>query len=154
MYKKHSCKIRQCSSGGTRCKGVGVLSSLLCMLKERQIYVYACAHIYIHRPIYIFPSGTSIWKWWNSWEIMQPFQVENNYTVVCGSEIVRSLSLMRCFQLVAWEDGKSLVRSKARVCASSITCWGGSSCSLSLLPHTYQLVAEAAFPPPAQAVPS
>lgn len=112
-----------------------------------------CTYIYIHRHICIFPSGTSVWKWWNSWEIIQLFQVENDYSVVCRSECVRSLSLMSYFQLVAWEDGKSSVGTKACVYASSITCWGGSFCSLSLPLPTYQLVAEAVFPPLAWVVP-
>lgn len=47
---------------------------------------------------------------------MQPFQLQNNYTAMCGPEFVRSLSLMRCFQLFAWEDGKSSVCSKACLC--------------------------------------
>lgn len=128
--------------------GVGVLSSLLCMLKDKRDRVICrciclCAHIYIYVHLYIFSLlGLPFGNGEIPGKLCNPF----NLRIIiqwCMNLSFRSLSLMRCFQLVAWEDGKSSVCTKARVCVSSITCWGGSSCNL--LPP--RLVSEAAFPP-------
>lgn len=135
----------------TRCTGVGLGFCHLCCvclkIRETELYVdvYACAHtyIYIYVHLYIFSLlGLPFGNGEIPGKLCNPF----NLRIIiqwCMNLSFRSLSLMRCFQLVAWEDGKSSVCTKARVCVSSITCWGGSSCNL--LPP--RLVSEAAFPP-------
>lgn len=109
--QKHSHKVRQWfSSDGTRCDGHGFLSSLLCILKDKgEGGIWSCVpvHTYICIDLYLLcPSSTCNYTLPYSWEIMQPFLVENNYTAMCGSEIVRSLSLT-CFWLVAWKYGEA-----------------------------------------------